>query len=31
MEILHLSNPGYYPLDDDDDYSVDYTTIAIEG
>lgn len=29
-EVLHMSNPGDYPLDEDDDYSVDYEITEID-
>ena len=29
-EVLHMSNPGDYPFDEDDDYSVDYEITEID-
>lgn len=29
-EVLHMSNPGDYPLDEDDDYSVGYEITEID-
>lgn len=28
-EVLHMSNPGDYPFDEDEDYDVDYEIVEI--
>ena len=29
-EVLHMSNPGDYPYDEDDDFSIDYDIIEVD-